>query len=157
MSRIFHPGVSDVLLRPIIVVGFLLAGSAVAAQQPAPSAASLAEAAARRFPQPVRVGDLLHRQVLQPLESQPTLGWVRNVVKQPDGSLAVVIDYGGYYGLFSRPIAVPVDGMALFGRYMDIVGFTPDELQQFKTFDPAGTTALSADSIIKVGLARPSH
>ncbi len=145
------------LLGRIVIVGFLLAGAPVAAQQPAPSGMSLAEAAARRFPQPVRVGDLLHRQVLRPLESQPTLGWVRNVVKQPDGSLAVVIDYGGFYGLFSRPIAVPVDGMVLLGKTMEIVDFTPDQLRQFKNFDATGTTALPADSIIKVGLARPSH
>jgi hypothetical protein len=145
------------LLYRLIIVGCLIGATVSYAQALAPTPMSLAAAASRRFPQPVRVGDLLQRQVLQPLESQPTLGWVRTVVSLADGSLAVVVNYGGLYGLFSRPIAVPVDGMVLLGRYMEIVGYTPDQLQHFKTFDAAGTTALPPDSIIKVGLARPSH
>ena len=42
------------------------------AQQPAPPEPALAARAAGRFPQPVRVGDLLRRQVLPP---RPP-GWV---------------------------------------------------------------------------------
>ena len=144
-------------LRCLLVFGFVLMGPAVLAQTPAPSGADLAEVAARRFPQPVRVGDLLKRQVLQPLENQPTGGWVRDVNRQPGGGIDVVLDYGGVYGLFSRPIAVPVDAMALLGQYMEVIDFTPEQLRQFKSFDATGTTSLPPDSIIKVGLARPSH
>jgi hypothetical protein len=118
---------------------------------------SLAEAAARRFPQPVRVGDLLQRQVLQPRESQPTLGWVQQVVKQPDGAVEIIVDYGGRFRFLNRPIAVPVEAMTLLGQYMEIVDFTPGELDKFKTFDGTGATKLPPDSIIKIGLARPSH
>jgi len=139
------------------VLGLLISMGVAEAQQPAPPGMSLTEAASRRFPQPVRVGDLLKREVLQPLESQPTLGRVRDVVRKEDGTIDVVVDYGGLFGLFARPIAVPVDAMVLLGQYMEIVDFTPKQLQQFQTFDEAGTTKLAPDSIIKVGLARPSH
>jgi hypothetical protein len=44
---------------------------------PPPPGMSLAASAAMRFPQPVRVGDLLGREVLQPVESQNVLGTVR--------------------------------------------------------------------------------
>ena len=40
----------------------------------APAARAEDSAAARRFPQPVRVGNLLHRQVLRPVEQQTVLG-----------------------------------------------------------------------------------
>jgi hypothetical protein len=143
--------------RHIVFLSLLIASTAVHAQQPAPPGMSLAEAAARRYPQPVRVGDLLKRQVLQPLESQPTLGSVRNVVKRPDGGIDVVVNYGGVFGLFARPIAVPLEAMVLLGEYMEIVDFTPVQLNQFKTFDGAGAIPLPRDRIIKVGLARPSH
>jgi hypothetical protein len=146
-----------VSLRRLVLVCTLLGGVAAYAQQPAPPAMSLAEAASRRFPQPVRVGDLLKRQVLRPVESQPTLGWVHYVVQRGDGTIDVVVDYGGVFGLFSRRIAVPVDGMALLGQYMEIVGFTPDQLKQFPTYDGNGSKPLSPDSIIRVGLAKPSH
>ena len=134
-----------------------LAAGAAQAQQAKPPGMSLAQAAARRFPQPVLVETLLRRQVLQPLESQPTLGWVRGLVRQADGTIDVVVDYGGLRGLFSRPIAVPVDAMVLLGQYLEIVDFTPAQLDAFKTFEPAGTTPVPPDSIIRVGLARPSH
>jgi hypothetical protein len=144
-------------LRRLLLIGLLVVGTPLYAQQPAPPGMSLTEAAARRFPQRVRVGDLLKRQVLQPLESQPTLGWVRDVVKRADGSIDVVLDYGGVLGLFTRPIAVPVDAMVLLGQYMEVVDFTPEQLKQFHAFDGIGTTPLPPDSIINVGLARPSH
>ena len=145
------------LIATLGVASLGIASAPVHAQQPAPAGMSLAEAAAQRFPQPVRVGDLLQRQVLQPLESQPTLGWVRDVVRQADGSIDVVMDFGGALGLFTRQIAVPVDAMVLLGQYMEVVDFTPSQLSQFKTFDQAGAAKLPPDSIIRVGLARPSH
>ena len=145
------------LRRHVLIAVFLLVSPAVRAQQPAPPGMSLAEAASRRFPQPVRVGDLLRREVLQPLESQPVLGRVDDVVKAADGSIDVVVDYGGVLGLFTRRIAVPADAMVLLGQYMEIVDFTPKQLDQFKSFDGAGATPLPRDGIIRVGLARPSH
>ena len=84
-----------------------------------------------RFPQPVRVVDLLGREVLRPVESQNILGRVRSVVRDRNGQIMVVIDFGGFLGFGSRPIAVPVDAMVLLGRAMDIVAFTAKQLQQF--------------------------
>ncbi len=110
-----------------------------------------------RFPQPVRVGDLLGREVLRPVESQDVLGRVRRVVRDQNGQIMVVIDFGGFLGFGSRPIAVPVDAMVLLGQDMEIVAFTPKQLQQFPTFSPSGTADVPDDTIIKVGLAKPSH
>ena len=134
-------------------------GGAVYAQGPTPPGmqpprTSLAQSAARRFPQPVRVGDLLHRHVLEPVESQNTLGTVREVVRDADGTLEVVVEFGGLLGFGTRLIAVPVDAMALLGQYMEIVAFTPDQLRQFPTFSASGTTSVPADEVIKVGLAK---
>jgi hypothetical protein len=118
---------------------------------------SLAESTAMRFPQPVRVGDLLGREVLRPVESQDILGRVRGVVRDRDGGTVVVMDFGGFLGFGARPIAVPVDAMVLLGQDMEIVAFTPEQLRQFPTFSPSGTTEVANDTIIKVGLAKPSH
>jgi hypothetical protein len=146
-----------VLLRCIVIIGLLAGCGAACAADDLPTAEDLADATAQRFPQPVRVGDLIGRRVLEPLESQPTLGWVREVVKEPDGTIAVVMNYGGFLGFFSRPIAVPVNAMVLLGQFMEVSDYEPEQLQNFPDFKPAGTTALAADSIIRVGLAKPSH
>jgi hypothetical protein len=47
--------------------------------------------------------------------------------------------------------------MVLLGQDMEIVAFTPKQLQQLPTFSPSGTTDAPDDTIIKVGLAKPSH
>ncbi len=118
---------------------------------------SLAAAAAMRFPQPVRVGDLLQREVLRPIERQPVLGRVFAVVRRPDGGIEFVVNYGGWFGFLRRPIAVPIDAMVLLGEAVEIIGISPEELAGFKTFDPTSATPLPPDSIIHVGLAKPSH
>ena len=108
---------------------------------PPPPGMSLADSAAMRFPQPVRVGDLLHRLVLRPVESQDILGRVQAVVRNAEGEVLVVMRFGGFLGLGSRLIAVPVDAMVLLGADMEVVAFTPKQLAAFPTFAPAGTSA----------------
>lgn len=124
---------------------------------PPPPGMSLAASAAMRFPQPVRLGDLVGRNVLRPVESQDVLGHVRELVRNSQGQIIVVIDFGGFLGFGSRPIAVPLDAMVLLGQDMEVVAFTPEQLRQFPTFSASGTTSLADDAIIKVGLAKPSH
>ena len=83
--------------------------------------------------------------------------WVTAIEVTNSGRILVVIDFGGFFGFGSRPIAVPVDAMVLLGQDMEVVAFTPQQLRQFPTFSPAGTTVIPRDTIIKVGLAKPSH
>jgi hypothetical protein len=137
--------------------GAVHAQSATPGGMPPPPGMSLAESAAMRFPQPVRVGDLIGREVLRPVESQDVLGRVRRVVRETNGQIMVVIDFDGFLGFGSRPIAVPVDAMVLLGHDMEIVAFTPEQLQQFPTFSGSGTSAVPDDTVIKVDLAKPSH
>lgn len=141
---------------PALVIAALLLPGAALAQAPKPPAMPAAEATARRFPQPVRVGDLLGRAVLQPLESQPLLGRVGAVVRRPDGTIDVVLERGGILALTRRRIAVPVDAMALLGQDM-VLDLTPGQLDALPTFDGTGTEEVGPDTTIKVALARPSH
>jgi hypothetical protein len=140
-----------------VIAGVAHAQSTTPGGMPPPTGMSLAESAAMRFPQPVLVGDLLHREVLRPVESQDVLGRVRELVRDSSGRILVVINFGGFLGFGSRPIAVPVDAMVLLGQDMEVVAFTPQQLRQFPTFSPSGTTIIPRDTIIKVGLAKPSH
>ena len=79
----------------------LLTAGSVVAQHPAPHDVDLATVAARRFPQPVRVGDLINRTVLQPFESRPVLGRVAQVIRVNNGKVEILMRYGGFFG--SRP------------------------------------------------------
>jgi len=126
------------------------------AQQPAPPGVDVAAFAAKRFPQPVLVGDLIRRTVLQPTESRTVLGHVVQVIRLGDGGCAIVIKYGGAWGFGGRDIAVPLDAMVLLGVELEVLDFTPAQLRRFPTYDGAGRV-LGADEIIHMGLAHPSH
>jgi hypothetical protein len=145
----------------ILLIGLI--GTPAAAQSPMPggmpppSGMSLAQSTAMRFPQPVRAGDLLHRLVLRPVESQNILGRVRSVVRTVQGNVKVVMNLGGFYGYGGRLIAVPIDAMVLLGQDMEVVAYTPKQLADLPTFVPAGTTEVSDDTVLQVGLAKPSH
>ena len=145
------------LIRSIAFMAFCTGSGAIPADDDLPDANDLAEATSHRFPQPVHVRELIGRRVLEPLESQPTLGFVRDVVSEPDGTIAVVMDYGGFFGFFSRPIAVPVNAMVLLGQAMEVTEYEPAQLDKFPNFVPAGTTPLSPNSVIRVGLGKPAH
>ena len=109
-----------------------------------------------RFPQPVRVGDLLGREVLVPSRANTfSVGFVDLF------ATAMVRSWlwwtAAVFWASTWPIAVSVDAMVLLGQDMEIVAFTPKQLRQFPTFSPSRTTDVADDAIIKVGLAKPSH
>lgn len=124
---------------------------------PPPTGMSLERSNAMRFPQPVRVGQLLGRVVLRPVESQTVLGRVRGVVRDAGGQVVVVMSFGGVLGFDSRLIAVPLDAMVLLGDVMEVAAYTPPQLRRLPTFTAAGTTPVPADTVVRVGLAKPSH
>ena len=141
----------------------LLCGGKVRAQSrtpggmPPPAGMSLERSNAMRFPQPVRVGQLLGRVVLQPVEKQTVLGHVRGVVRDAGGQVVVVMSFGGFLGLDTRLIAVPLDAMVLLGDVMEVAAYTLPQLRGLPTFTAAGTTPVAADTVVRVGLAKPSH
>jgi hypothetical protein len=149
--------------RLFILLGAFAASGAAYPQSmapggmPPPDGMSLAQSAAMRFPQPVRVGDLLRRTVLEPDGTQRVLGTVAQVVRAADGTVDVVMTFGGFLGFGARPIAVPVDAMVLLGQDMEVVAYTPSQLSALPTYADGTSVPLPPDSQIKVGLAKPSH
>lgn len=150
-------------MRALSLAGCLALGPAAYAQSPMPGGMppppgmSLADSNAMRFPQPVRVGDLLHRLVLRPVESQDIIGRVHAVRRDAQGQIMAVINIGGFYGYGGRLIAVPVDAMVLLGQDMEVVAYTPAQLARFPTFSAQSTQPVPDDATIKIGLAKPSH
>jgi hypothetical protein len=140
-----------------VLPALLLTSGSVVAQRPAPPDVDLAAFGARRFPQPVRVGDLINRTVLQPLESRPVLGRVAQVIRVSNGKEEIVMRYGGLFGFGGRYVAVPIEAMVLLGNELEVLDYTPQQLNAFPTYTGAGTAPLAFDDVIRMGLARPSH
>ena len=70
----------------------------------------------RRFPQPVRVGDLIGLPVLDDRSS--TLGFVRQVVRTAAGKIKLIVSYSRWFGWFGRPVAVPIEAVGIEGRQL---------------------------------------
>ena len=139
----------------LLAIGWLWAAGAMA-QQFAPPGVDTATFAAKRFPQPVRVGDLLHRTVLEPVESRRILGRVERVIRFDGGKEAILMTFGGFLGFGDHLIAVPLEAMVLLGGELEVLDFTPQQLGQFPAYGGTGNV-LDAEEIIHMGLAHPSH
>lgn len=111
-----------------------------------------AERMQRRYPQPVRVADLVGIPVLD--DDSRTLGYVRQVVRTPQGVIELVVSYGGWFGWGARPVAVPIEVVGIFGRQLASLDMPRSEYAAAPTWRPGADTVLSGDANVVVALAR---
>jgi hypothetical protein len=139
------------------------------AQTPPPATPKVAEqrklspeeTMARRFPQPVRVGDLIGLPVLDDQDS--TMGYIHEVVRTPTGKIQLVVPYGHWFGWIRaggpfdwnrRPVGVPIETVAILGRQVDALDMSREEFDKAPTYEAGRNSALGPDEIIKIALGR---
>ena len=119
------------------------------------------EIMARRFPQPVRVGDLIGLPVLDDQDS--TIGYVRKVVRTPAGKIQLVVPYGHWFGWVRaggpfdwdrRPVGVPIETVAILARQLDALEMSREDFDKAPTFEAGQNTVLGPDESIKIALGR---
>jgi hypothetical protein len=106
----------------------------------------------RRFPQPVRVGDLKSLRVLD--DQDVTIGFVRRVVRTPQGKVVLLVSQGGWFGWGERLVPAPIEVMAIFGRQLASLDMEPKEYASASTWVESGGTPISDDEIIRIALTR---
>jgi hypothetical protein len=106
----------------------------------------------KRFPQPVRVGDLIGLPVLD--ENSSTLGHVRQVVWTPKGDIELIVTYSKLWGWFGRPVAVPLEVVGIEGRQLVSLDMDPEDYDRSPTWRENDATALTSDATIRIALAR---
>jgi hypothetical protein len=106
----------------------------------------------RRFPQPVRVGDLIGLRVLD--DGDSTLGFVRQVVRTPQNKIELVVTYGGWFGWGARPVAVPIEVIGIEGRQLASLDMPRSEYAAAPTWQESDERVLPDDASIRVALAR---
>jgi hypothetical protein len=121
----------------------------VAQSEPTPTPE---EAMQRRFPQPVRVGDLIGLPVLDWGDS--TIGRVRQVVRTPAGKIQLIVGVGGWFGVGARPVAVPLEVVAILARQIDALDMTREEIEKAPTWDSSKGQPIGANEMIRIALAR---
>ncbi len=118
------------------------------AQNPMP----MKERYLKRFPQPVRVGNLIGMPVLD-LYSK-TLGYVLQVVRNSAGEVQFIIGYSRWWGWFGRPVAMPLEALGIEGGHLVSLDMSPSEYDAAPTWHDTGATPLPADATVRVALSR---
>lgn len=142
------------LLVLTVTVSLICSLSSLAWSQGAHTAAPAPPEAALRFPQPVRVGDLTNRLVLEPSNHQSVLGRVDSVSRDATGRLFLVMRYGGLLGYGTRRVAVPLETTALLGPFVQVVDVPPAEIAALPVFDAAATSVLADGDVVRMGINR---
>jgi len=139
---------------PFALAQAMIPPTGMGAEDKAMAAAHMAaaERMRRRYPQPVRVGDLIGIPLLD--DDSRTLGHVRQVVRTPRGDIELIVDYGGWFGWGARPIAVPVEVVGIFGRQLAALDMPRREFAAAPTWHDGSVTVLAQDARIAVALAR---
>jgi hypothetical protein len=110
------------------------------------------ERMARRFPQPVKVGDLIGLPVYD--DNQSTLGHVLEVVRTPAGRIQLIVEYGRWFGWWGRPVAVPIEAVGIFGRQIAALDMSRQEFAEAPTWSGGEAKPIAAGETIRVGLTR---
>jgi hypothetical protein len=106
----------------------------------------------RRFPQPVRVGDLIGLPLLD--NGSRTLGLVRQVVRTPQHKVDLIVAYDGWFGWGARPVAVPIEVVGIQGRELASLDMPRAEYAALPTWQQTNEVAIPCDDSIGVALAR---
>jgi hypothetical protein len=106
----------------------------------------------RRFPQPVRVGDLIGLPVLD--DNSRTLGDVRQVGRTLQGKIKLIVAYAGFLGFGTRLVAVPIEVVGILGRQLASLGMPRKDYAAAPTWRDTGDAAVPNDDSIRVALAR---
>ncbi|HEY2136104.1 MAG TPA: PRC-barrel domain-containing protein, partial [Xanthobacteraceae bacterium] len=105
-----------------------------------------------RFPQKVRVGDLIGLPVLD--DDDVTLGRVRQVVRTPQGKIELIVSYSRWFGWGGHPVAVPIEVVAILARQIAAVDMPREEFAAAQTWTPGGDQPIPADDVIRIALTR---
>src|SRR5467141_5316832 len=117
-----------------------------------PQDESLEAKMARRFPQKVKVADLIGLPVLD--DDDVTLGHVQQVVRSPEGKIKLIVTYSRWFGWFGRPVAVPIEAVAILGKEIASLEMPPAEYKKAPTWVAGTDRPLPESEIIRIALTR---
>jgi hypothetical protein len=158
------PITSALLAAALFVIGAVVMHSPARAASTRPANTEQAkqeqlspeETMRRRWPHPARVRDLIGLPLLDWRDN--TLGYVQRVVRTRDGKIEFIVRYGGWFGWigwWQRPVAVPIEVVALLGPHISLIDIGPEQLRDAPTWQPSeGSTEIAGDEVIRVALTR---
>lgn len=115
----------------------------------------------RRFPQPIRVGDLIGLPLLDWEDS--TIGFIRQVVRTPEGKVRLIVPYSRWFGWAwfaetttwgKRPVSVPLETVAILGRQVAALDMSREDFDAAPTWSVTQGQPIAPDETIRIALTR---
>jgi hypothetical protein len=106
----------------------------------------------RRFPQPVKVADLIGLPVLDYDDS--TIGRVERVVRTATGNILLIVPYGGWFGWGDRPVAVPIETVVILGRQLDALEMTREDFDKAPAWPASEGKTIDGQETIRIAISR---
>jgi PRC-barrel domain protein len=105
-----------------------------------------------RFPQKVRVGDLIGIPIQD--EDDRVLGYVTDVVRKADGRIVLVMPEGAWLWRSGRPVPIPIETVAILARHLNLLDIPRDDVPKLPTWNPAQGSPIARDDIIRIAIGR---
>jgi hypothetical protein len=107
---------------------------------------------AKRYPQKATVRSLIGLPVLN--DDDVTLGHVQEVVRTPAGKVKLIVSYSRWFGYFGRPVAVPIEVVAILARQIDSIDMEPPDYDKAPTWVPGEDKPIPRDETVLIALGR---
>lgn len=131
----------------------LSGGAHTPAQEPAlPDGRTPEERMNARFPQKVRVGDLIGIPVQD--DDDRILGYVTDVVRKPGGKIVLVMPEGAWLWCSGRPVAIPIETVAILARHLNLLDIPRADVRRLPTWEAAQGVPIGRNEIIRVAIGR---
>jgi hypothetical protein len=106
----------------------------------------------RRFPQKVRVGDLIGLP-LQDYDDR-VLGHVTEVTQGKNGKIGLIVSHCGWLFWNCREVRVPIETVVILGRHLNLMDIKRDDFLKLATWSDPQQIEIAPDQIIRIGLGR---
>jgi hypothetical protein len=106
----------------------------------------------RRFPQKVRVGDLIDLP-LQDFDDR-IIGHVSEVTRDVDGSIGLIVSHCDWWVWDCRLVRVPIETVVILARHLNLMDIPREVFLQLATWSDPQAMAIEADDTILIGIGR---
>src|SRR5215470_7048759 len=121
-------------------------------QTPDPDEQTPEERMNARFPQKVRVGDLIGIPI-QDYDDR-ILGYVIDVVRKTDGKIVLVMPEGGWFGRSGRPVPIPIETVAILARHINLLDISREDVPKLPTWNRAQGNPIDRNETIRIAVGR---
>lgn len=140
------------VLLPLSGAAFAAGGAHTQAAPTEDDGLTPAQRMEKRFPQKVRAGDLVGLPLLD--FDDRTIGRVTAVARTAAGGIVLVVPVGGWFGHGGRPVAVPIEAVAILGRQIALLDINREALPKEATWSAGVGPAVAADETIRIAITR---